>query len=87
VIDEGRAREFMGSCLPKCTFSAGDSKIDGSLFKKDSSAILLYEAPTGFAIFSFDGSYLDNPVEVLYFVSSAILCFSSPSVTKEFSII
>ncbi|CAM0871928.1 unnamed protein product [Alopecurus aequalis] len=35
----------------------------GRSSKSDSSAILLYEAPTGFAIFSFDGRYLNNPVE------------------------
>jgi hypothetical protein len=33
----------------------------------EASAMLLYEAPSGIAVFSFDGAYLNNPVKVLVF--------------------
>jgi hypothetical protein len=37
--------------------------------------MLLYEAPSGIAIFSFDGAYLKNPVEVLIFPLLMLLSF------------
>ena len=33
----------------------------------DMTIVLLYEAPVGIAIFSFDGDYLNDPAKVLVF--------------------
>ncbi|KAM0852052.1 hypothetical protein ACQ4PT_052016 [Festuca glaucescens] len=39
------------------------STAENSKITNEASAMLLYEAPSGIAIFSFDGTYLNNPVK------------------------
>ena len=42
---------------------------------RDRTIVLLYEAPVGIAIFSFDGGYLNDPVKVLFFSLQMLLSF------------